>query len=458
MGAIAGALAAAGWAVSGSDENTYPPMDAWLGQAGIRVATPYSAQNIPPDVELVVIGKRIREDNPELRAVLDLGLAYCSFPALLRDAFLHRSRNAVVAGGVGKTTTTAMLAFILESAGRRPDYFIGGLPRDLPSPARLVGAPIAVLEGDEYASCFDDPGPKFLKYLPDLLIVTNVIEDHPDLYRDAAAVELAFAEAAAALPDSGCLVIPDEDEAAGRVAAACRCTVARVGFSPRATVPLEILEQSPDATLWRFGDGMLRLRLAGRMNVLNAAMALTAAGHLGVSAAEAAGALAAFNGVARRQETRIFGNVALVLDKATHPRAIAALLDSARQLHPNRRVVSIIRPRATGGRDWVYQRDLPAALAGADIVLLLPSYEHNPGPRAAHLRDHFDLDRLYAEIKAAGTPVLMLDAASPLEDCLSDVVNAGDVVIATLPEQDGATLRRIEALLSAFEVDPSALA
>lgn len=448
MGAIAAALVAEGWAVTGSDEDTYPPMDRFLEQAGIRVSTPYAADNVPPDAQLVVVGKRVRDDNPELRAVLARGLPYCSFPAFLRDAFLGNSRNAVVAGGLGKTTTAAMLALIIERSGRRPDYFIGGLPLDLPSPARLAGASVAVLEGDEYASCFDDPGPKLLKYPPEVLVVTNVVEDHPDLYGDAAEVERVFADAAATLPQSGRLVIPDDDEAAERVAAASISAVDRVGFSPSATARLKIIERRPDATSFCLGDDLFRLPLAGRMNVMNAAMAIVAARHFGVSAADAAEAVSAFTGVARRQETRTFGNVALVVDKATHPRAIAALLDAVRQLRPGRRVVSIIRPRATGGSGWVYQRELPAALSAADLVLLLAAYEHRPEPGSPRHGAEFDLGRLQAEIADTGTETVMLDPASPLEDRLGDVVAAGDVVVATLPEQDRATLLAIERTLA----------
>lgn len=455
MGAIAAALVAEGWTVTGSDEDSYPPMDAFLARSGIRVSMPYAAANIPSDVGLVVVGKRVREDNPELRAVIDRGLPYSSFPAFLRDAFLSRARPAVVAGGLGKTTTTALLAFILEKSGWKPDYFIGGLPRDLPSPARLAGAPVAVLEGDEYASCFDDPTPKFLKYGPDVLVVTNVVEDHPDLYSDAGALEQAFMEAVAGLPPSGCLVIPDDDDAAERVSAASPCRVVRVGFSGRATIPLVITERSPRGTHFRLGDMPCRIGLAGKMNVVNAAMALVAAAHLGLPAREAAMALPHFTGVDRRQDVHTHGSVAVVVDKATHPRAIASLLDSVRQLKPGRRVVSVIRPRATGGRNWVYQRDLPAVLAEADVVLLLPAYEHSPGAGAAGLRDPFDLARLHAEIAARGTATRIVDATAPLEDHLAEVLRADDVVIATLPEQDGATLRRIEAAIAAGGHRPS---
>ena len=192
MGAIAAALAVEGWRVTGSDEATYSPMNHFLEEAGIPVRSPYDGGNIPANADLVIVGKRLRSDNPELAEAMRRGLPYCSFPALLRDAFLTKSRNAVVAGGVGKTTTTAMLAWILEAARMAPDFLIGGLARNLHAPARLAGADLAVLEGDEYASCFDDAAPKFLKYRPEVAIITNVLEDHPDLYSGPGAVEVAF--------------------------------------------------------------------------------------------------------------------------------------------------------------------------------------------------------------------------------------------------------------------------
>ena len=218
MGGIAAALATEGWRVTGSDEKCYQPMMGFLSSRGIRVSTPYSAGNVPTDADLVVVGKRVATENPELLHVVGHGPAYCSFPQFLHHQFLRHSRNAVVTGGVGKTTTTSMLAWILEDAGQRPDYLIGGLARNFPAPARFSGGRFAVLEGDEYASCFDDPRPKFLHYQPEVGVITNIVEDHPDIYRNLGEVCQAFSDFIALLPPHGALILADDDEAGVKLA------------------------------------------------------------------------------------------------------------------------------------------------------------------------------------------------------------------------------------------------
>lgn len=446
MGAIAAALAREGWRITGSDEATYPPMDGYLATAGISVSSPFAPGNIPDDVDLVVVGKRIRPSNPELRHAIDAGLAWRSFPALLRDGPLRRSRNAVVAGGVGKTTTTAMLAWILESTGGRPDYMIGGFAGNFAEPARLAGAGFAVIEGDEYASCFDDPGPKFLKYNPEVVLVTNILEDHPDLYAGAGAVAAVFADLVGILPANGCLILPDDDDNAVALAAASPCPVTLVGFSSGATHRIAALEGRPTESRFRFMGSDFTLPLAGRMNVMNAAMAVAAAGHLGVSAGQSAEAFGLFRGVANRQEARQVGRFTLLTDKASHPRALRQLFESARQRFPDRRIVSIIRPRATGGREWVYQRDLPDALCGVDSVVLLPAYEHKPEPGRSWPGGPFSMELLESELVRAGQDVVRLGADDALADGLRRSLRDGDVVVATLPEQDldtGASLVRL---------------
>ena len=446
MGAIAAALAREGWRITGSDEAVYPPMDDYLAAAGIAVRSPFDGRNIPDNVDLVVVGKRIRQSNPELEYAIGAGLPYRSFPALLRDGPLRHSRNAVVAGGVGKTTTTAMLAWILESAGRQPDYLIGGFARNFAEPARLAGAGFAVIEGDEYASCFDDPGPKFLKYNPEVALVTNVIEDHPDLYAEAGAVKAVFEDLVRILPRDGCLIVPDDDDDALALAAACRSTVVRVGASADATHRIDELELLPTVSRFRFMDADFAMPLVGRMNVMNGAMAAAAAGHLGVPAVESAEALAGFRGVVNRQETRRVGRFTLLSDKASHPLALRCLFESARQRFPDRRIVSLIRPRATGGRKWVYQCDLPGALGGVDLVVLLPAYEHNPEPDRSWPGGPFSMELLESELVRKGQNVIRLESDDALADALRRSLRTDDVVVVTLPEQDldtAASLVRI---------------
>ena len=450
MGAIADALAHEGWKVTGSDESIYPPMSEYLRASGIEIVMPYNGRNVPEETDLVIVGKRVREDNPELLHALGRGLPLCSFPSFLRERFLHRSRNAVVTGGVGKTTTTAMLSWVLEHGRLEPDYFIGGLARNLPKPARFKGSPVAVLEGDEYASCFDDPLPKFLHYHPEVAIVTNILEDHPDLYDGMDALTEVFARLARRLPGAGCLVLPDDDDAACKLVLHARCETLTAGFSENAICRITEFEQAPGRSVFRFEDVAFSIPLAGAMNVRNAAMAALAARHFGVSLEASAEALSLFEGVMYRQDRCEIGSCTLVRDKATHPFALRHLYQALRQQHPGRRIVSAIQPRATGGKSWVYQRDLPDALTAADEVILLGSYEHDPQSRQSWRGGSFCVDQLVRDLRCRSVPVALIERDEDLETAVRSCVRHGDVVVLTLPEQAETLAANVAGALRAL--------
>ncbi len=451
MGGIAGALSQSGWRVTGSDENPYPPMSDYLERCGIGIRTPYDPGNVPGDVDWVIVGKRVAAGNPELLHVIQHGVPHRSFPQFLQDHFLCKSRNAVVAGGVGKTTTTAMLAWILECDGLSPDYLIGGLARNLPSPARFAGSGFAVLEGDEYASCFDDRNPKFLHYSPEVVIITNVIEDHPDIYRSFEDLCDAFAALVETIPSGGCLIVPDHDEAAAKLALGARCRVIAAGFGASATEPVTDLRLHVERSCFQLMGEEFEIALCGRMNVANATMAAIAASRLGVAPARSAAALRRFLGVRNRQEEMEIGNCTLVRDKATHPHALGELVRALRQRFPGRRLVSVIQPRATGGRDWVYQRDLPLALGAFDKVILTSATEHNPQQPPPWVNDPFCLDTLALELASTSVDVTVTQLVSDVRDAMTGQVCAGDVVVVTAQEQSSSLIAIIENGLSARE-------
>ena len=369
---------------------------------------------------------------------------------MLRSIFLNRSRNAVVAGGIGKTTTTAMLAWILEHAGRGPDYLIGGLARDLELPARFMGADFAVLEGDEYASCFDDLQPKFMHYKPEIVVITNIVEDHPDLYSDFGEVEKAFEQLVRLLPSSGCLVIPDDDEAATRTASACGCPVLRVGFSRQADFRITDVHLLAGESRFRLAEANFVLPLCGIMNIRNAAMAAVAAAHFGIPHQQSTDAIARFSGIHNRQQRHTIGQYTVVTDRAAHPIALRALFEATRQEYPGRRIVSIIQPRGTGGKNWIYQRDLPAALASTDRVVVLGAYEHNPEPGHSWKGGRFSTDALVSDLARRGVPATAITKCSELSDALSDGLSPDDVVVLNLPEQAIGILATVKQALAHF--------
>lgn len=447
MGGIAIALAQAGHRITGSDEGIYEPMNSALRRAGIQVASRYAGDNIPADADAVIVGRRLRDDNPELEAVVQRGLRRLSFPAFLQQEYLGASSNLVVAGGVGKTTTTAMLAWALECEGTQPDYLIGGIARNFASPARLLGSALTVLEGDEYASCFDDRTPKFLYYAPDVVIVTNLLADHPDLYPDVASLYNAFEALVRLLPARGCLVLPYGDEATQRLAAAAACAVVTVGEDVRADAPITALDLAPGMSRFRLGGVPFALPSCGRMNVRNAAMAAVAARHAGVPFERTAAALACFAGVVDRQDAKDIEGCTMVTDKATHPTSIRDLHEALRQHYPGRRLLVAIQPRATGGRQWLYQRELPAALSGFDQVLLTGAYEHAPAAGTAWQDDPFSIDALADDLRRLQGHVTIVRAVTDVPDALADRVEDGDVVLLLLREQFVSQVPAVEAAL-----------
>lgn len=447
MGSIAAALAREGWVVTGSDEGVYAPMDAVLAEEGVHVRLPYGGENIPEDVELAIIGKRVREDNWELRALLDRGIPVASFPSFLREWFLCCSRNAVVAGGVGKTTVTAMLAWILEASGREPDWFVGGKARNLPGEARLRGAAITVIEGDEYATCFDDVRPKFDHYHPEALLITNLVEDHPDLYSGPEAVRVVFRDLVGRLPKDGLLVLPDDDAGAMALREAAPCAVVSSEFTVDADERIEVLGLRESESEFTVGGTRFVVPMTGRMNVKNAAMAALTARHFDVSLTEAAEVLSTFRGVENRQDIREVGGRTLVKDKATHPLAVTGLFEAIRQRYPGRRLVSVIQPRGTGGREWVYQRELPVVLSSVDAVVIVPSYEHQPAAGQTWPGGAFSVEQLAQEVAGAGGTVCLLGSDDSVGDVLPEVAPPGSVVVTTLPEQALALAAEIESSL-----------
>jgi UDP-N-acetylmuramate: L-alanyl-gamma-D-glutamyl-meso-diaminopimelate ligase len=451
MGPIAAALHRQGWHVTGSDEDSYPPMGDYLARNNLTIRPPARDAAFLGQVQLFVVGKRVTEDNPELAWVLENGAPYRSFPAFLEEFFLVNSRNAVVAGGVGKTTTTSILAWILEHAGLRPDYLVGGMSGNLEHPARFAGSGVAVLEGDEYASCFDDPRPKFRHYAASIGIVTNLLQDHPDLFSGADAMRAVFERWVETIPPEGLLILPDDDPEARRLTDAARCRIMTVGFSADASSRVEITDLPPEGSRFSLGAHPYFLPLCGRMNIRNAAAGILAARELGVEPKVCAEALRSLRGVANRQETREIGGCAVVLDKACHPASLSELFQAVRQKFPGRRLVSFIQPRATGGREWIYQRDLPKTLAAADLVLLAKPYEHKPRPGQSWPGGPFSLEQLLTQLGERQTPVHVLDSATQPDQAFQNHLKTGDVLVISLPEQAS---RARDAVITALRHSP----
>jgi UDP-N-acetylmuramate: L-alanyl-gamma-D-glutamyl-meso-diaminopimelate ligase len=425
MGAVAAAMKQRGFTVSGSDANVYPPMSDFLRGQGISLAEGYRAENIPADADVVVIGNAISRGNPEAEAALDRKLLYLSLPEVMKEFFLRGKRNFVVSGTHGKTTTSAMLAWLLRHAGRDPGFMIGGLPKNLGCGAHFTDSPFNVLEGDEYDTAFFDKRSKFLHYLPECVVVNNIEFDHADIYNSLDEIKLTFRRLLNIIPRGGMAFINGDDPDCLDVAQNAPCPVTTVGLGEGNMLRIENVGYEPDRSSFTLGGVPYSLRMTGEFNVRNAAMAAAAAAFAGLTAGEIRAGLEAFEGVARRQELRgEAGGIKVIDDFAHHPTAIRLAVQSLRQGNPGSRLWVLFEPRSNTTRRAVFQNELAEALALADFAVVAALTDLHKIPE----NNRLDPARLSADIaRLGGTGFYLPDVETIVAHVKSNAVS-GDVV------------------------------
>jgi len=431
MAPLAGMLAEKGYHVSDSDTGVYPPASTLLKSLGISWKEGFREENLSPAPDLVVIGNAISRGNPELELVLDQKIPYRSLPEVLREFFLPGHDSIVVSGTHGKTTTTAMLAWIFHAAGRRPDFLVGGVAENFGKSYGLEGGREFILEGDEYDSAFFDKGPKFLHYGPDELIITSLEFDHADIYADLAAIELQFRRLVNLIPRRGRIVCWGESPTVRGVVAKAFCKVETYGFGADnewIAGDVEFSEGMTHFRVARAGEERARIRLpmAGRHNVLNALDATAIADGRGIPREAIERAFAEFRGVARRMQVRgEAAGVTVVDDFAHHPTAIRATIEGARSRWPGHRLWVAFEPRSNTMRRRVFEEELSQALAGADGAVL------GGVNRADQLSDAERLspERVVARLRAAGRTAESLASADAIAGYLGEELREGDVML-----------------------------
>jgi UDP-N-acetylmuramate: L-alanyl-gamma-D-glutamyl-meso-diaminopimelate ligase len=426
MGAVAAAMQERGFVVTGSDSNVFPPMSDFLREKGIVIAEGYRPENLPERIDLVVVGNVIPRGNPELEAVLNRRLPYQSLPETLRHFFLRGRRNLVVAGTHGKTTTASLLTHILRVGRLNPGWMIGGIAEDLGQGASLRDNEILVIEGDEYDTCFFDKGPKFAHYLPELAILNAVELDQMDIYPDLAAVKKAFGILLRVLPANGVLLFNADDENAREIASkSLTQTQYGVGISEHATTRVTQIETGPNGTVFTLLKTRFALPLFGDFNVRNAAMAIVAAHHYGVSLADIENAVATFQGVRRRQVLRGEARgVKIIEDFGKHPTNLRETIRALRQRFPGARIWAVVEPKAnTMCRAAIYDA-LLAALQEADGTLMAPvDRPERFGPGEA-----LDVPSLVRDLNSSGRTAFAEPGPDAIVARLSTTAKSGDVI------------------------------
>ena len=433
MATLAALLRSKGHDVRGSDQNVYPPMSDFLAAEGIRTMTGYTPEHITGDIDLVVVGNAISRGNPELEAVLDKRIRYCSLPEAIREQFLWGSRPVVLAGTHGKTTTTSLTGWLLTHGQLDPTVLVGGIALNLGeggSSYRVGRGRHFVIEGDEYDSAYFDKTAKFLKYLPDVAVINNIEYDHADIYATMDEVRLAFRRLANLVPRSGLLLLgADSPEAAA---------IKQVAVSPVQTYGLS------DGVDWQavdiaHQDGKTRFKvrrdgalfgafvspMLGVHNVRNALAGIAVGVHAGLDAATLAEGLATFRGIKRRLETvGVAGGVTVLDDFAHHPTAVHETLSALRTGYPSRRIWAVFEPRSASSCRRVFQDDFARAFGVADEVVLAAVFRSSL-PEAERL----SAEQLVADLRKGGKHARHIPE---IDDIIATIVKErrdGDVVV-----------------------------
>ncbi len=441
MASLAGMLKEIGCRVTGSDANVYPPMSTQLERLGIRLFSPYAAGNIPADAELVIVGNAVSRDNPECVEAVRRGLPTLSMPQAVADYFIRGKESVVVAGTHGKTTTTSLMAWALFALGEDPSFLVGGVPTNFPVSYRVSGGRHFVVEGDEYDTAYFDKGPKFLHYLPKVVLLTSIEFDHADIYRDLAHLKESFRRLVAIIPPDGLLVACADYPDVLEVAALARCPVVRYARAAAAggtaaaragagSWAVRVVGENGGFTRFRMEDGAeadeYALRLPGAHNAANAAAVAIALRHYGFPAARIADALAGFSGVRRRQEVMgEFGGVLVVDDFAHHPTAVRETIGAIRSRFPGRPVTAVFEPRSNTSRRKVFQKEFAEALAGADAVILAGVF----GSGKLSPEERMDPREVVAGIARAGRPAFYIEEVDGIVEHIAATARAGDLVL-----------------------------
>lgn len=374
MGGIAALAKALGHQVTGSDAQVYPPMSDQLRALGIELIEGYDPAQLEPRPDLVIIGNAMSRGNPAVEAVLNQRIPYCSGAQWLHDAVLQHKWVLAVAGTHGKTTTSSMLTWLLEYAGLKPGFLVGGVLANFAASARLGESDFFVIEADEYDTAFFDKRSKFVHYCPSTLIINNLEFDHADIFSDLAAIQRQFHHLIRVVPGYGRVLYPPVDAAVTEVLQQ-GCWSEQVAVGADGEWRAELLQ--PDGSAFRVlhqGQlaGEVNWSLIGQHNVDNALMAIAAAHHVGVAAGVSCAALGEFKNTRRRLELRGEARGVRVYDDfAHHPTAIATTLAGLRAKVGDERIIAVLEPRSNTMKLGVHAQQLQASLAAADQIIML---------------------------------------------------------------------------------------
>ncbi|MBI2343989.1 MAG: UDP-N-acetylmuramate:L-alanyl-gamma-D-glutamyl-meso-diaminopimelate ligase [Deltaproteobacteria bacterium] len=421
MASVAGLFQSAGFRVTGSDAKCYPPMSTMLAEMAIPILEGFDAAHLAPRPDLVIIGNVCTAANPEARAAIDGGIPYRSMPHAVAEYLCHDRFPIMAVGTHGKTTTSSLLAWILESAGRSPSFLIGGIPKNFGRNFQLGRGREFVIEGDEYDTAFFEKTPKFLHYPARAVILGPVEFDHADIYADLDAVLSAFRTLIRQLPTDALLIAAADSAHVESLMAEARCPCIPFRLSDATQIVIGAM-----GTTFTWHGTSYHSPLAGHHNLQNTIGVITLLEALGLSPAAMMHGLAAFAGVRRRQEILgEIGGVTVIDDFAHHPTAIRETLAALRHKFPGQRLLVAFEPRSnTSGRE-IFRAEYRTAFRDATRVVFAPVFKADRIPPSEQLH----LPQLIGDLQREGTAAAVHDTPAAICDDLLAHVRSGDVIV-----------------------------
>ncbi|MGH9458035.1 MAG: UDP-N-acetylmuramate:L-alanyl-gamma-D-glutamyl-meso-diaminopimelate ligase [Thermoanaerobaculia bacterium] len=463
MASLAGMLKARDYEIAGSDEHVYPPMSTYLQQNGIPVLEGYTKQHLEtfrPD--LVVVGNVAARTNPEVVAMLEMDLPYTSMPEAIYGLFLRRKHAVVITGTHGKTTTTSLMAWLLEAAGRDPSFVVGGIPVNFQHNFKLGEGREFVIEGDEYNTAFFDRGPKFLHYHANSFVVNNIEFDHADIFEDLPAIVRAFRTGIEQVAPDDVIVANEDDPEVASLRSAARSRWISYGLDPArdfSARDVAFIPEGTDFTVLREGRewGRFRSTLSGPHNVLNALADIAVAADLGVGPEELRKGLESFRGIRRRMEVRgIEREVTVIDDFAHHPTAIATTLRGARGRWPGHRVWAVFEPKSISSSRKEFEEGYKRAFREADRVVIGPVYYKERYETRYGLDKMMSIPAIVDDLRRAGVAADHIESFDEIAATVAAEAAPGDVVLVMSSGAFGGVHDKILEALRTADIGPAA--
>lgn len=431
MASLAAMFKKKGYEVYGSDESVYPPMSTFLEDQGIPIFDGFDPAHLSPKPDIVVIGNVISRGNVELEEILNQHIPYISLPNALAEFFIRGKRSIVVTGTHGKTTTTSILSWIVDYAGRGPGFMIGGIPNNFGRGFQVGTGKDFIVEGDEYDSAYFDKVAKFLRYMPDIGIINGIEFDHADIYNSIEEIELAFQRFVNLIPQNGLLVVSHENKRAMDTSRKAFCPVQTFGINKGADWLAQNISVDKSGTQFDvfFNDklwGEISVPLYGNHNIRNTCAAIAVAHFLGIKVETIQTALSLFKGVKRRLELKgEYNGIKVYDDFGHHPTAIKETLDAFRVKYPKRKIWALYEPRTATTRRDIFQEELKPAFTNADVVLIAPVNRPDKAPKG-HV---FSPEKLTENLREKGKTAEYFNNIEDIVNFLVGNVNFNDLII-----------------------------